>query len=136
MASVYKLDATRNTGKHTKQSYIRCMQINLQHSKVVTANLMRITKEERTDILCIQEPYTIQNKVVGIPNKFRTYRLARTRSRKAIVVTNKHIDVVLLKQHSDTDAIVAEITVDGVKLIMASMYCDIGRPIEEDLSKI
>jgi len=52
------------------------------------------------------------------------------------VVTNKHIDVPLLKQHSDADAIVAEITVDGVKLIMASMYFDIGRPIEEDRSKI
>jgi len=89
-----------------------------------------------SDILCIQEPYTIQNKVVGIPNKFRTYTLAGTRSRTAIVVTNKHIDVLLLKQHSDTDAIVTEITVYGVKLIMASMYFDIGRPIEEDLSKI
>ena len=52
------------------------------------------------------------------------------------MVTNKHRDVLLLKQHSDADAIVAEITVDGVKLIMASMYFDIGRSIEEDLSKI
>jgi len=52
------------------------------------------------------------------------------------VVTNKHKDVLLLKQHSDADAIVAEITADGVKLIMASMYFDIGRPVEEDLSKI
>jgi hypothetical protein len=107
MASVCKLDATRNTGKHTKQSYIRCIQINLQHSKVANANLMQITEEESTDILCIQEPYTIQNKVVGIPNKFRTYTLAGTKSRTAIVVTNKHIDVLLLKQHSDADAIVA-----------------------------
>jgi hypothetical protein len=48
------------------------MQINLQHSKVATANLMQITEEESIDILCIQEPYTTQNKVVGIPNKFRT----------------------------------------------------------------
>ena len=44
MASVCKLDATTNTGKHTKQSYIQCMQINLQHSKVATANLMQITE--------------------------------------------------------------------------------------------
>ena len=108
----------------------------MQHSKVATANLMQITEEESTDILCIQEPYTIQNKVVGIPNKFRTYTIAGTRSRAAIVVTNNHIDVLLLKQHSDADAVVAEITVDGVKLILASMYFDIGRQIEVDLSKI
>jgi hypothetical protein len=112
------------------------MQINLQHSKVATANLMQITEEESTDILCIREPYTIQNKVVGIPNKFRTYTIAGTRSRVAIVVTNKHIDVLLLKQHSGADAVVAEITVVGVKLILATMYFDICRQIEVDLSKI
>ena len=92
------------------------MQINLQHSKVATANLMQITEEECTDIICIQEPYIIQNKVVGIRNKYRIYTIPGTRSRAAIVVTNKHIDILLLKQHSDADAVVAEITVDGKKL--------------------
>jgi len=72
------------------------MQINLQHSKVATANPIQITEEESTDILCIQEPYTIQKKVVGIPNKFRTYTIPGTRSRAAILVTNKHINVLLL----------------------------------------
>jgi len=126
----------RSTGKHKKQSHIRCMQINLQHSRVATANLRQITEKESTDILCIQDPYIIQNKVVGIPNKFRTYTIAETQSRAAIVVTNNHIDVLLLKQHTDVDAVVAEITVDGVKLILVSMYFDIGRQIEVDLSKI
>jgi Holliday junction resolvasome RuvABC ATP-dependent DNA helicase subunit len=74
------------------------MQINLQHSKVAIANLMQITEEESTDIFCIQEPYIIQNKVVAIPKKYRTYTIAETRSRAAIVVTNNHIDVLLLKQ--------------------------------------
>ena len=111
------------------------MQINLQHSKAATANLMQITVEESTDIICIQEPYTIKNKVVGISSKFRTFTNARTRSRAAIVVTNKHIDALLFKQFSDADAVVAEITLDGVKLILASMYFDIDRQIEVDLSK-
>jgi hypothetical protein len=112
------------------------MQINLQHSKVATTNLIQITEEENTDILCIQEPYTIQNKVVGIPKKFRTSTIAETRSRAAIVVTNSHIDVLLLKQLSGADAVIVEITNDGVKLILASMYFDIGRHIEVGLSKI
>jgi exonuclease III len=73
------------------------MQINLQHSKVATTNLIQITEKEDTDILCIQEPYTIQNKLVRIPKKFRTYTIAETRSRVAIVITNSHIDVLLLK---------------------------------------
>jgi hypothetical protein len=97
---------------------------------------MQITEKKSTDILCIQEPYTIQNKVVEIPNNFRTYTIAGTRSRAAIVVTNNHLDVLLLKQHSDANAVVAEITVDGVKLILGSMYFDICRQVEVDLSKI
>jgi hypothetical protein len=92
------------------------MQINLQHSKVATANLIQITEEESTDILCIQEPYTIQNKVVGIPKKFRNFTITEIRSRAAIVVTNSRIDVLLLKQLSGADAVVVEIT-DEVKLI-------------------
>jgi len=52
------------------------------------------------------------------------------------VVTNKYIDALQLKQFSDTDAVVAEVTLDGVKPILVSMYFDIGRQIEVDLSKI
>jgi len=55
--------------------------------------------KKNTDILCILKTYTMRNKVVGIPNNFRTYTIAGTRSRAAIVVTNNHIGVLLLKQH-------------------------------------
>jgi len=113
------------------------MQINLQHSRAATDNLIQITEVESTDEICIQQPYTIPNKVVGIPDKFRTYTNARTRRRRtAIVVTNNHIGTSLLKQLSYADAVFAEITLDGLKLILASMYFNIGRQVEFDLSKI
>jgi len=57
--------------------------------------------------------------VVGIPNKFRICTIGGTRSIAAIVVTNNDIDVFLLKQHSDADYVFAQITADGVKLILA-----------------
>jgi len=136
MAAIYKPDTTHSTRKYKNQKQIRCMQINLQHSRVATANLMQIIEEESTDIICIQEPYIIQNKVVGIPNKFRTYALSESRSRAAIVITNNQLDVFLLKQLSDADTIVTEITVNGAKLILASIYLDIRQQIEMDLSKI
>jgi hypothetical protein len=112
------------------------MQINLQHSRVATANLMQLTEEENIDILSIQEPYIIQNKVTGIPHKYRIYTIPNTRSRAAIVITNKQIDAILLKQLSEADAVVAEVTINGVKLVLASMYFDIERQIEIDLAKI
>jgi hypothetical protein len=74
--------------------------------------------------------------VVGKPKRVRTYTIAETRSRAAIVVTNSHIDVLLLKQLSGEDAVVVEIKIDGVKLILTSMYFDIGRQIEVGLSKV
>ena len=136
MTSICNLDKLRCTGKRKRHNNIRCTQINLQHSRVATANLMQITEEESMDILCIQEPYIIQNKVAGIPSKFRTYTIPETRFRAAVVVTNRYIDVLLLKQYSDADPVVAEITTDGEKFILASMYFDICRQTEVDLTKI
>jgi len=57
---------------------LNCLQLNLQYSRLATDNLLKIIEEEGSDILCIQEPYTIGNKIVGIP---RTYSL-RVRGRK------------------------------------------------------
>jgi hypothetical protein len=52
------------------------------------------------------------------------------------VITNKQLDAILLEQLSEADAVVAELTINGVKLLLASMYFDIERQIEIDLAKI
>jgi hypothetical protein len=56
----------------TTQTVIKCLQINLQHSRAATANLIKIAMEDGIDIIFIQEPYTIQGKVMGIPTKYTT----------------------------------------------------------------
>jgi len=53
------------------QTQIKCMQINLQHSRLATDNLLQIIKEDSTDILCNQEPYTIRNKIVGLSKNIK-----------------------------------------------------------------
>jgi len=50
----------------------RCMQINLQHSRVATYNLMNLIKQDHTDIVFVQEPYLIQNETAGITKTHRT----------------------------------------------------------------
>ena len=40
---------------------LKCLQINLQHSRTATDNLTKIINEEGTDIMCIKEPYNIGN---------------------------------------------------------------------------
>jgi len=51
------------------QTQILFIRINLLHCRVATDNLVTIIEEDDSDILCIQEPYTIQNKVVDTPIK-------------------------------------------------------------------
>jgi hypothetical protein len=40
----------------------RCLQINLQHSRFATFNLMKVIEREEPDIILVQEPYEYQNK--------------------------------------------------------------------------
>jgi hypothetical protein len=49
---------------------------------------MKITEKDSTEILCIPEPYTIQNRTVGTPKRFKIFASEEGRNRAAIVVTN------------------------------------------------
>ena len=99
-------------------------------------NLMKITDVDGTDVLCIQEPYVIYNKIVGIPRKHKTFAAGEGRQRAAIVVTNNLLDSILIRQLSDEDTVVIEVVNNKAKIIIASMYFDINRRIEDDLNKI
>ena len=56
---------TRKIMDYTKGE-LKCAQINLQHSRVATANLMKYTADNKVDIICIQEPYIHQGRAAGI----------------------------------------------------------------------
>jgi ribonuclease HI len=115
---------------------LKCLQINLQHARLATDNLLKITQEEGIDILCIQEPYTVGNKVAGLPKSLAIYTAGAGRTRAAIVINNKQIDTIKINQLSDEDTVVIEIKFDNATLLIASMYFDINRPIEYDLQKM
>jgi exonuclease III len=51
---------------------LKCPQINLQHSRVATTNLMKYVADNKVDIICIQEPYIPQGRAAGIERKYRT----------------------------------------------------------------
>jgi len=66
----------------------------------------------------------------------KIYAPGEGRHRAAIVVINDQIDSLLLRQLSDEDTVVLEVLSDKAKTIVASMYLDINRQIEDDLNKI
>jgi hypothetical protein len=129
---------TKNTNitTDTTQIDIKCLQINLQHSRTATANLIKIVMDDEFDIIFIQEPYIIQGKVIGIPTKYTNFTAGGARSRAAVVVTNKGIDTTMIRQLSDMDAVTVEVIKGNTKRIAASMYFDRENHIENDLVKM
>ena len=134
MAGWQNVTAKQRSGRGKLKSKINCVQINLQHSRLATDNLRKMKEDEGTYILCIQEPYTIGSKLVGLPRSYKALAAREGRKLAAIIINNKNIYTILINQLSDEDAVVMEAKVD-VTLIIASMYFDINRPIETDLRK-
>jgi len=73
---------------------LRCLQVNLQHNRAATSNLVQIISENKIDLAFVQEPYIIRNNQAGIPKSLRTYVSGNGRKRSALLVNNKEIDVV------------------------------------------
>ena len=115
---------------------LRCIQINLKHSKTATDNLYILTKEANIDIAFIQEPYNYQNQVTGIPRNYKVFTSGKERKRAAVVVANKRIGAILIDQLSEEDTVVTEITYGDMKFIATSIYLDIKNEISEGLHKI
>ena len=111
-------------------------QINAQHSRTATNNLIQLINEQSIDIICIQEPYSINTKLPGIPKSMRTYACGDGRRRAAIIISNHNIDATLIRQYSDEDCIIIEVNYNGEKFYTASMYFDRERNIETDIRKV
>jgi ribonuclease HI len=125
-----------NTKKDTKTGKLKCIQINMHHSRLATDNLIQVIEENNIDILYIQEPYQIRNKIVGFPRSLKIFTAGAEKHRAAIVVNNTQLDTILIQQLSDEDAVVLEIIHGNTKLITASLYFDITRQIDTDLRKM
>ena len=115
---------------------IKCIQINLQHNRAAVNNILQIIEQLNVDILFVQEPHIIDNKIIGIPSKYRTFSFESGRIRAAIVVTNTTLDAILIKQISNKDAAVIEVTQGKLKFLAASIYFDINDDINNELTMI
>jgi hypothetical protein len=114
---------------------LHCLQVNLQHKRAATNNLVQMMSENQIDLAVVQEPYYIRNNLAGIPKSLRTYMSGNGRKRSALLVNNKEIDVVLTTQFSDEDCIVAEISYRNTKFYRISSYFDITEDIEINIRK-
>ena len=115
---------------------LKCIQVNLQHSRTATSNLIQLLINHSIDIAFIQEPYTINNKLAIIPKTMRVHTAGHRRKRTAIIINNKDIDATTIRQTSDEDCTVVQVNYNKKLFYSANMYFDRDSSIEKDLKKI
>ena len=111
MATLSNTDSSllNRTNTARQKNNIKCLQLNLQHSREAASNLTQIILQYNTDIAFVQEPYTILNNVVGFPKGFRIFAYGSGRKRAAIVVNNNDVDIIAITHVSHEDVILTEI---------------------------
>ena len=126
-----------NSATHcTVQHQTQCFQINLQHSRSATSNLMKTIETEEPDVIFVQEPYEYRNKPAGIGKQNRIFTAGNGKHRAAIIIPNDKIDAILITNISNEDTVVLEIIHGNLKFFAASMYFDFEDQIENNLTKI
>jgi hypothetical protein len=71
-----------------RRDTVNCFQINLQHSRTATSDLGQLINQHNVDITYVQETYTINQKLVGLPRSHKVYTSGDGRNRTAIVINN------------------------------------------------
>ena len=107
--------------------YLRCVQINLQHSKVASEEL---ALPVIGDVALIQEPYIKNNRVRGL-NTIRGYSLARKGRARAAIYVRKELETWLVEEFTDEDLCVCALEISGRTWYLASAYLDINLSIDE-----
>ena len=115
---------------------LKCLQVNLQCSRVAVSNLAQVIIQYNIDIAFVQELYTIRNNMAGFPKGFKIYSHGGGRKRAAIIINNNEVDAITITQGSHEDAILTEIRHKGLHLFGASLYLPIDRDIERDIDTI
>ena len=130
--------SANNTNKginNNQQNSIRCMQINLQHSRLATDNLMNLIQQDYIDTVFVQEPHLIQNKTAGITRIHRTCISDDVKSWAAIITADS-IDAVLIKQLCNRENVVLELRYKNTRTLAANMYLDISEETDERTAKV
>ena len=77
---------------------LRCLQLNMQHARAATQNLNQLLESNQLDLMLIQEPYNLSNKVCGFSKNTSIFTNGNLKKRAAIVTKPTKFNVILLRQ--------------------------------------
>ncbi|XP_023243248.1 uncharacterized protein LOC111641344 [Centruroides sculpturatus] len=85
-----------NSNYDVNSSHLRILQINMQRSKVASSLALKTANDLDINLLIIQEPYTLNNKIVS----FGGWRILTTRNgekpKSGIIVRDNNLDAALI----------------------------------------
>ena len=73
-------------------------KLNLHHSRTATSNLGQLVNQHNVDITYVQEPYTINNMLAGLPKSHKAYTSGGGRKKTAIVINNDQLNATPITQ--------------------------------------
>ncbi|XP_023243141.1 uncharacterized protein LOC111641236 [Centruroides sculpturatus] len=79
-------------------STIKLLQLNAQKSKAACSLLIKTASDIESDIITIQEPYTIDNKIVRFGKWQVLTGQTKNRPKCGIIVCNPNLDIALIPQ--------------------------------------
>ena len=71
-----------------KKTELKCAQINLQHARVATANLMKYIADNKCEI-STQEPHIHLGRAARIGRNYKIFTAGEARSRTAVIIMNQ-----------------------------------------------
>lgn len=95
----------------------------------------QLAEEGKTDIICLQEPYTKNGTITGLPTHAKCI-IQGGNPMAAIIVFNPNIGITPISQLCDSHMVCVEILRKEGAFILASIYCQFQDEIEPYLNKI
>lgn len=108
----------------------------MQGAKSVAHELRQCAEEYKADIICMQEPYSNNGKIIGLPISSTTITGSNDNPKAAINILNRSIETTKLTQFCDSHCVCVEIRSSVGTFYLVSVYCQFSDPIELHLSKL
>ncbi|KAK2575333.1 hypothetical protein KPH14_012899 [Odynerus spinipes] len=118
----------RKETTHSNRVDLKVGQINGQRSAAVAAELDEIIRNEKIDILCVQEPYVYKEKVKGYSDQV-ILQPQTNYPWVAIIVANKEIEAFQILYEQSEHIMTIEFNYRNSKFYIINAYCQYSHPI-------
>ncbi|XP_053964336.1 uncharacterized protein LOC128867256 [Anastrepha ludens] len=99
------------------------LQINLQHSKAASANLLIRLEQGGADIVLIQEPWLSSNGISGLRTKsYKLVAYSRTGKPRSCILIRRELNAFILPNFSNEDIVTVSLEGPAGKLWLMSVY--------------